>query len=276
MTEIYYARPVASPLSQVGNIAKACAAYGVDAPTRTADITQAVRDGEKKVQKVAQELARDAFTSTEDPDTWLARALDEIRDAQAREALAKAFSATFAQNLRVVMPTLVAEASTRLEPAVNKAAKALSTAASKLPAGEHAIDVAANLKSDTGGQLTKVREGLERLAIAAGIYIPASHDQYIAPSLHGVLPVVAFPNAVVEEIDRGAIGDKPRTTNEAALAGTRTIRAIDRDIKKHGVDLVLVNIAQGQYEGTSLKFVDSDELEDRTANVKRAFTRQSV
>lgn len=276
MSETYYDLNATSEQSQLGSIAKACTTYGLEAPTRTADIAAAVRAGEKKVQKVAQDLARDAFTSTEDPEVWLERAVEEIRDAQAREALARAFSATFSQNLRVVMPQLLADASTRLEPAVNKALKATVTAARKLPAGDLALDVDANLAAETGGPLHKVREGLGRLAGAAGIYVLAAHDQLITPSLHKVLPVVEFPTAVVEEVDRGTLGDKPRTTNEAVLAGTRTIRAIDSDIKKTGVDLVLVNIAQGKYAGASLKFADSSELEARSENIRRAFTRRSV
>lgn len=272
----FYNRPATNERTQLAAIANAYDVYGIAAPTRALDIRRTVEAGAKSVHAVSDALARDAFLSDEDPDTWYADALDQIRDAVAREALAKAFASNYENNLRPALPKLLAEAADDLEKHVGKTVKSFTAAAKQLPDDRAALDPEANLAKNTGDKLYTVRGELARLGTVAGMYPAIINDQKITSAgLKAIIPIVEFPNAVVEQVEPSHAAEK-QTANEHELAGTRTIRKIADDLHYKGIDVVLVSIAQGTYEGTRIEFGNVDAVRARRTNLTRAFSRTRV
>lgn len=269
----FYDRPATNERTQLTAISHAYAAYGLKAPTRALDIKNTVEAGAKSVHAVSDALARDAFLSDEAPDTWYADALDQIRDAIAREALAKAFGQNYESNLRPALPTLLAEAADDLEKHVAKTVKSFVTAAKRLPEGAAALDAEANLAANTGDSLYTVRADLTRLGTVAGMYPAIINDSVItSPGLKAIIPIVEFPRATVELVEATYAAEKT-TLNEDELAGTRTIRQIETDLHYQGIDVVLIAIAQGNYDGARIEFGNVDTVRERRNNLTRAFSR---
>lgn len=272
----FFDRPATNERTQLTAISRAYEAYGLTAPTRALDIKKTVDAGGSNVHAVSDALARDAFLSDQDPDEWYADALEQIREAVAREALAKAFGANYEQNLRPALPKLLAEAAGDLEKHVAKTVKSFVTAAKHLPDGPAALDPEANLASNTGDRLYTARGDLARLGTVAGIYPTIINDPTITSTgIKAILPIVEFPPATVEQVQPSHAAE-PTTLNGHELAGTRTIRKIADDLHKQGIDLVLVSIAQGAYEGASIKFGNIDTCRARRTNLTRAFSRTRV
>lgn len=272
-TTAYFVRPTTHYMNLLDKIIDAYTAFGLNPPTRATEIRSVVEAGAESTRQVADQLARDAFHNDDDPDEWYTAAVERIKEAQAREALAKAFADGYAQNIQSASRALVTPAGDDLAAPVSKAIKKLVDAAKKMPKGLKALDTESNLAADTGTHLFTVRAELAHLSAATGIYDPLiGKDEIPNQGLRNVIPVVKFPTANVEIIDN-TFGENPRTVNGEKLEGTRTIRSIADDIRIHGADIVLVMIAQGHYPGTELAFAGRDEFNNRIRNVATAYKR---
>lgn len=81
-------------------------------------------------------LALEALTTTQDAEEWYAAALDQIKEAQAREALISAFNRSYHDAVTRSLPKYLEEAAADITPATVKVIKRLTDAAKKLPAGD--------------------------------------------------------------------------------------------------------------------------------------------
>lgn len=269
----YFVRPTTHYMNLLEKIVEAYTAFGLNPPTRASEIRRLVEAGAQSTRQVADQMARDAFLNDDDPEEWYAAALDRIKEAQARETLAKVFADGYSQNVQNASRNLVAPAGDDLAAPVAKAVKKLVDAAKKLPQGLDALDTEANLAADTGSHLYTVRAELAHLSTATGIYDPLAGSQEISDQgLRNIIPLVKFPTAAVEIIEN-SFGENPRTLNEHELEGTRTIRKIAEDIRHHGTDIVLVMIAQGHYPNTEISFAGRDEFGARIRNVATTYKR---
>ena len=269
----YFARPITAEHNLITRITEAYTAYGLTPPSRAPEIRKTVEAGAQSTQVVADKLARDAFLSDGDTAEWYADALEQIKEAQAREALANAFSEGYSRNIKAFANQLVRPAAEDLKTPVGKVIKKLVDAAQKLPQGAEALDVEANLSNDSGSALQTVRESLAVLSVVTGIYNSMSGMQQTDnQKLREITPVAKLPTAVVEVISE--INDlNPKAANEEQLEGTRTIRKIGQDIRDKGTDLVHILIAQGHYDGARIEFADVDEFNARLQNLGNAHKR---
>jgi hypothetical protein len=216
-------------------------------------------------------LADEALTTT-DPDAWYVVALEQLRTAQAAEALSKAFNANYSAAVQRHVPVIQAQAAEDLAPVFNKQAKALTAAAGKLPQA-NPLDMAANVEADTATEYKTTRTALATFGTLASIY-KATVPGEIPPALNLLLPVVALPDAVKEQVAK-SYGESVKVLNESKLAGTRAIRKLADDARKD-VDVALINVARGHYEGITLSFAKPQELTERRRNATTAHQRESV
>lgn len=256
-------------------IADAYRAYGLEAPTRAREVKALMNADDNAVNVVVNRLAAAALEPGADLSEWHADAIEQIKDAQARQALSHAFGRDFHRHVVSTITKYQAIAHDDLQPHVAKTIKSLEAAAKHLPAGAAALDAEAVLAADAGKHLTTARQALSTLAVAAGVYMPViDHD--VPQRLRQLAPVVHFPAANAEQIERGYMGTTPNILNRDELDGTRTIRAIDNHARDYGLDATLVAIARGDFPGTSLAYADKAELSKRRSNLNRAHSRQSV
>lgn len=268
----YYNRPITASHNLLSRITEAYQAFGLTPPTRALVIRKIVEAGAQNTRVVADTLTRDAFLSDQDPNEWYADALEKIKEAHARETLASVFAQGYATNIQAAARKLVAPAAADLRAPMAKAVKKFTDAARKLPSGSLALDPEANLASNTGPELQTVRELLSHIATAAAIYDSLTGSQEVPNQrLRAITPLVKFPTAVVEILE-GGIHENKRATNRDQLAGTYTIRKIEADLKD-GIDHVLISIAQGAYEDTTIEFAEVEEFNKRLRNLGNASKR---
>lgn len=262
-----------NPHNQFTIIADTYKAFGLAAPTRALDIKQLVNAEGQNVTATAHRLTLEALTTTTDPDEWYADALDQIREAQARETLATAFNRNFNDAVTRCLPTYLADAVDDITPAVEKTIKRLTAAAKKLPQGKQALEAEANLTNDSGAALQEARTVLALLGQAASIYQVTTPGE-TPVALNALLPIISLPNATVEQI-RSSYGEDVTVLNKAALTATYTIRKLAIDAKDN-TDLALVNIARGNYEGVTLSLATPQQARERKSNATTAHQRQTI
>lgn len=270
----YFVRKATNSHNQLRTIEDAYRLFGMTAPGRALDIKRTVEAGAQSVNAVATQLAREAFVTDTDPAEWYADALEQIKDAQAREALAKAFAGSYAQNIQAALPEFLKDAAEALAPHVDKVAKKLSTAARKLPAGRLALDPEANLTNDSGAALQDARQALQTLALVAGIYHQGSPVGGVSPELMSLLPIVDFPH-VEAEVIADSLGEDVTVLNADDCAGTYTVRDIGKAARAN-LDLTLIDIARGTYEGATISLATVTEHRERRATAMRAYQRSTA
>lgn len=267
-TEPLYNRFPTSEHTHLDIIVRTYKAAGLTPPTLATGIRDRINQA-PTVQQVAAELA-DRALSTTNPDEWYEEALERLRTAQAAEALTKAFNTNYQDAVRRHVPALQAQAAEDLAPVFNKHAKALTAAAKKLPEAKP-LDMAANVEADTAAQYKTTRSALAAFGTLASIYrstVPGD----IPPALNQLLPVITLPDAVKELVARTHF-ETVKVLNESQLEGTRTIRKLAEDAKKD-IDLALINVARGHYDGVSLALATPQELTERRRNAITAYQRE--
>lgn len=251
-------------------IVRTYAAAGLNPPTLAVGIRDRINQA-PTVNAVAARLADEALTTT-DPDAWYSEAIEELRTAQAAEALAKAFNANYTDAVRRHVPAIQAQAAEDLAPVFNKHLKALVTAAKKLPE-DTPLDMAACVDADAGAEFKTTRTALEAFGNLASIY-KSTFPGEVPAALNNLLPVLDLPEAVKEQVARSHY-EAVKVLNESKLEGTRTIRRLATDAAAD-LDLALVNIARGKYEGVSLSLATPTEMSERRRAALTAFEREHI
>lgn len=268
MTTPLFNREMTNEQTHLNVIVRTYAAAGLNPPTLAVGIRDRINQA-PTVNAVAARLADEALNTT-DPDAWYEDALDQLRTAQAAESLAKAFNANYADAVRRHVPAIQAQAAEDLAPVFNKHTKALTAAAGKLPANSP-LDMAANVEADTTPDYKTARAALTTYGVLASIY-KSTFPGEIPPALNQLLPVVALPDAVKEQVARTPF-ETVKVLNESQLAGTRAIRLLADDAHKD-IDVALINVARGHYEGITLALATPQELTERRRNALNAHQRE--
>lgn len=243
---------------------------GLTPPTLAVGIRDRINTA-PNVNQVAADLADQALSAT-DPDEWYEEALEQLRTAQAAEALTKAFNANYNAAVLRHIPAIQAQAAEDLAPVFSKHAKALTAAAKKLP-HDNPLDMAANVEADTAAEYKTARTALTMFGNLASIY-RATPPGTLTPALNTILPVVDLPTAEKEQVAR-SIGEAVKVLNESELAGTRAIRRLADDARED-MDLALINVARGHYDGVTLSFATPEEMRVRRSNANLAYKREHV
>lgn len=266
---LYNRRPTAEQ-TILDTIVRTYSSMGLTPPTLAVGIRDRI-NAAPTVHQVAAELADQALTTT-DPDTWYEEALEQLRTAQAAEALTKAFNLNYQDAVRRHVPALQAQAAEDLTPAFNKHAKALTAAAKKLPTA-NPLDMAANVEADTATEYKAARTALTTFGALASIYMSTTPGD-IPVALNQLLPVVDQPEATKEQVAR-SVGVSVKVLNESQLTGTRAIRKLGEDAKEN-IDLALINVARGNYEGVTLALATPQTLRERRNAATTAHQRESI
>ncbi len=259
--------------NQLQAISDAYTAFGLIPPTRALDIRNLVNSNGADVNVLAARLAHEAITKDQDPNEWYESALGQIRDAQAKELLANAFNRSFSTAVARSVPQHLGDASADLTLSLDKVIRKLTIAASKLPAGKLALDPEANLRNNTGTPLIEARNALTQLASAASIY-QATRPGDVPVALNRILAVVDLPTVIPEQV-RASVGVNVTVLNKTELAGTYAIRRLAQDAKDD-IDLALVNVARGEYDGVTLRLATPEELGERRTTATAAYKRETV
>lgn len=268
MTTPLFNRYPTAEQTHLDTIVRTYAAAGLNPPTLAVGIRDRINQA-PTVHQVAVKLADQALTTT-NPDEWYEDALDQLRTAQAAEALAKSFNANYSASVLRHIPVIQAAAAEDLTPVFNKHAKALTAAAGKLPQA-NPLDMAANVEADTAAEYKTTRTALTVLAQLASIYRSTVPGE-VPPALNQLLPVVSLPTAVKERVAR-SYGESVKVLNEPQLTGTRAIRQLADDARED-IDVALINVAQGKYEGITLALATPQELTERRRNALTAYQRE--
>ena len=268
-TPIFNRYPTAEQ-TLLDTIVRTYAAAGLNPPTLAVGIRDRINQA-PTVNNVAARLADEALTTT-DPDAWYTAAIEELRTAQAAEALAKAFNANYSDAVRRHVPAIQAQAAEDLTPVFNKHLKALLTASKKLPE-QAPLDMAACVDADAGAEYKTARTALATFASLASIY-KSTFPGELPAALNNLLPVLELPDAVKEQVARSHY-EVVKVLNEHRLTGTRTIRQLATDATKD-TDLALVNVARGKYAGVSLALATPQQLAERRRNALTAYERVHV
>lgn len=265
-----YQRYPTADQTHLDTIVRTYASAGLNPPTLAVGIRDRINQA-PTVHQVAAKLADQALTTT-DPDAWYADALDQLRTAQAAEALSKAFNANYGDAVRRHMPAIQEQAADDLGAVFSKHSKALAAAVRKLP--EHdPLDMAANVEADTSAEFKAARAALATFGALASIYkltVPGD----IPPALNNLLPVLDLPEAVPEQVAK-SYGESIKVLNERNLEGTRAIQQLAADARLD-VDVALINVARGHYAGISLTLATPAQMAERRGNATRAHQREHI
>ena len=265
-----FSRPATHDINHFQQITAAYTAAGLTAPTPALDIKDRITNA-PSVEQVAAALALEALDTT-DPEAFYEEALEQIRTAQAAQALKDALQRNLATAMTRSIPRFVEQAAEDLAPTFEKLARELSTAAKKLP--PHApLDMAANVEADTAKEYKAATKALAQLGAYAALYKQPSPNGE-PPALLAILPIVSLPEAVQEQT-QGTQNYKPVTINEERLTGTRTIRALGIAAKED-IDAALVAIARGDFEGVTLNLATPTENITRRQHASTAHQRKEI
>ena len=248
--------------------------FGMQAPTKAVDVRKRLEADANAVHLTVNRLAAGALEPDSDIDAWHADALEQIRDAQARQDLAQAFGREFQRHVFATAPKYQALAYTDLEKHVGKTIARLEAAAKHLPAGAAALDPEAVLAADAGKHLTVAREALSVLAVTSSIHLPIMDRETPLP-LRNMAAIVDYPDATIEQVQQDLSYDI-RTLNGDDIAGALEIRAIANHANDHGVDVTVVAIARGDFPGTRLSYADRAALRQRRRNLVNAYSREVI
>jgi hypothetical protein len=126
-----FTRPVTVSDRQHAAIMTAYRQAGLEPPTQTTAALLAIREA-PGTRQVAEELVRDAFDFTGDPEAFRDQAHERIAAAQAADALREAVALITPKVLRERLPAFHDQAVRDLTPAFDKTVKLLVDAAAQL------------------------------------------------------------------------------------------------------------------------------------------------
>lgn len=236
-------------------------------PPTMADDCRRLLDAEPTAAQVAEECALAALEKGIDPADWLAASADRMHRAQAADSLRSAMARHAESALNRNAGRFANEAAHDLTPAFNKAAKRLTAAAEKLPAGDSPFDLAAIVEADATAAMKEAGAALVDLATIAAIFRPRGHEA--GPEVGQLVTVVAFPAVPQQERNRmtGTLAGEGHPQRDA-------VRQLVRDAERHGLDRALIGVARGEYDGASLRLAESHA--DLEANRQRAWLALST
>lgn len=270
----YYQPQIVTEHNLHDAIGDAYRAYGLDAPTRASEVKRLLNADTNIVPATVARLAAAALEPHSDLEAWHTDALEQIREAQARQDLAQAFGRDFQRHVFATAPKYQALAYDDLASHVAKTIKTLEQAAKALPTGAAALDPETVIATDAGKHLGSARAALATLATASRIHLPLM-DRDVPQRLRQLAPIVHFPNAAIEQTQRH-LGYDTITLNEDELGGTREIRNIATHLHDHGTDATIIAIARGDFPGTRLAYADKAALSTRRANLVNAYARHTT
>ena len=239
---------------------------GVTIPNRTTATLAAIKN-QPTAATVAEQIAAEAFTTTNDDDGFLEDALVRIGRALAADEMRAGVARVLPRQAQIALPGLVDRAAADLAPAFARAVKALVKASAKLDP-DAPLNHDRAFRDDTTAELKAAETVLGEIGQYASIH-PQTAGHNVPAALTSVLAVVALPETVVETV-RPTFGSGA-TTNVASLGGTLTVRKVQSDLEGLGTDQVLVKVAQGAYEGATLALADTAGHRARLASAGRAF-----
>ena len=273
MTNTYFNPAPAHSRNVSTRIAAAYQAAGITAPSSFATALKRHLLTVPDVKQAAASIAAEAYDTAPDTDVteFWDSAVDQVIRAQGADALKAALTSALDVQECASGTRQIARALQDLAPYAARQAKALKTAAGKLPAGPAALDPEAVLAADAGAALTTARQALAALALVASV--PDTAARHVG-SLGYYAHVMALvdPGKPTEEVVNG-LGS---TVNGKQLDTTLAIRKLDQDVKTNP-DLALVDVARGAYPGVTLAPADSPAtITDRATRARDAFTRRTA
>lgn len=263
---LYNPASAPQPHMQFQFVDAAYKAAGIAAPpNHYAAIRSTIADT-PSVDQVAAEWALKAYETTT-PDKMVTEATKAIEKAMAANALKDAFFKGERAAAARRAPDLTKTAALDITPAFNKDVALLTEAAQALDHTDP-LDPERAVATDTGAALTTVRTILPKLATYASIYAPQQSDA--PPALNKLLAIISLPNIVRERVYR-TLSESTNTINPDEAAGTFTVRELGQDATSN-IDLTIVRIARGDYEGVNLSlFVSGDP--SRSARMVDVYNR---
>lgn len=273
MTTATIYRPV--PTNNMNHLKNINAAYqlaGLKTPTRGPAFRKVVDNIATPEEVVNQQIrdGLDTVTTDKQLQDWHKKAVAAVSDAIAAERLRKAFPNQYDAIQRARATDYATQAVEDLAKPFAQFIDEFSTAAKALPAGNLALDPEACIAHDAGAHLTTARDALAKLGVFAGLIITREVYGNHPKQLANLARIVHYPKATKEILE----GLGRSTRNPSQLKGTFTIRQLDNDIHKRGIDLALVNIARGTYPGITFSLADNTEHAARVENLHTAFTRE--
>ncbi|MEX5264288.1 hypothetical protein RF640_09670 [Kocuria sp. CPCC 205231] len=221
---------------------------------------------------LARQLVTEAHDNPDqDPAVWLDSVRGRLADAQALDLLRGTWTRGSREALAARGPRLTDEAARDLRGAFEKTARGLIQAAAKLDPARP-LDPEAAVARDAGAALTTARRELARLGIFAGIHPTVISTGY--GSLNRLVPILAIEGAVVEQIAR-SIGEQRVVLNEDQLETTRAVRRLAED-GKQDLDLAILSVARGDYQGVSLRLNSTRQKQDTLEQITAALARETV
>lgn len=240
--------------------------FGHDVPQPLAGLRERIMTAPDPHQ-VAARLALGAYNAT-DHDKYLANATREIAEAQAADALRKAFALSEKTQTQQRIPAMRTDLLNTIAGQYEDAVKSFVKAAKDLDHNDP-LNAELALANDHGAQITMVRSTLGTLSAVASLFSTQTGGS-TPRTLKAVSPLLAFPDPVVEQVySSGGLGATTVTANPDEIGGTRTIRTFEADLRQNP-DRALVAVAQGHYPG--IAFATTPE----PVNLDAAFDRVRV
>ncbi|PWF82011.1 hypothetical protein [Kocuria rosea] len=264
-------RPLFAPASGIPSLVpeRVAAAYsvaGLDAPTVPGHAIGAALRAIPDAPALARQLVGEAHDySDEDPAVWLDSARARLADAQALDLLRETWARTGGEALAARGPRLTDQAASDLRGAFDKAVRGLTQAVAKLDPARP-LDPETAVARDAGAALTTARRELARLGAFAGIHPAVLNTGY--GSLNKLAPILAIEGAAVERIAH-SVGEHRTVLNEDQLGTTRAVRRLAED-GKQDLDLAVLGVARGDYQGVSLRLNSTRQRQETLEQVSTA------
>lgn len=265
----------AVPTNNMNHLKNINAAYqlaGLKPPTRGPAFRKVVDNIDTPEQVVSQQIRHglDTVTTDKQLQDWHKKAVTAVSEAIAAERLKKEFPNQFDAIQRTRAKVYAKQAVEDLQQPFSEFIAEFSKAAKALPAGNAALDPEACIAHDAGAQLTTARDALAKLGVFAGLILTKEVYGNHPKNLAQLAKIVHYPKATKEILE----GLGRSTRNPGQLKGTFTIRQLETDMRKLGIDLALINIARGDYPGISFSLADNTEHLARVENLHFAFSRE--
>lgn len=271
-TATIYRAAVSTNMNHLQNINKAYQLAGLKTPTRGPAFRKVVDNIDTPEQVVNQQIrdGLDNVTTDKQLQDWHKKTVAAVSEAMAAERLRKAFPNQYDAIQRARATDYATQAVEDLQKPFADFIAKFSEAAKALPAGNAALDPEACIAHDAGAHLTTARDALAKLGTFAGLILTKEVYGNHPKQLAQLAKIVHYPKANKEILE----GLGRSTRNPGQLKGTFTIRQLDNDIHKRGIDLALVNIARGDYPGITFQLADNTEHLARVENLHFAFSRE--
>ena len=271
-TATIYRAALTNHMNHLQNINAAYKLAGVKTPTRGPAFRKVVDNIDTPEQVVNKQIrdGLDTVTTDKQLQDWHTKTVAAVSEAIAAERLKKAFPNQYDAIQRARATDYATQAVEDLQKPFADFIAQFSKAAKALPAGTAALDPEACIAHDAGAHLTTARDALAKLGLFAGLILTKQVHGNHPKQLAQLAKIVHYPKANKEILE----GLGRSTRNPGQLKGTFTIRQLETDIRKQGLDLALVNIARGDYPGITFQLADNTEHLARVENLHFAFSRE--